>query len=80
VKLKVQEIRWRWNEMGMLMKYMKHEMKGVSSTKYNEVIIRQEDTKQRQKHKDKVLKHIRNQSQYFKMHMTHNFHIMTILK
>ena len=42
------------------MKYMKHEMKGVSSTKYNEVIIRQEDTKQRQKHKNKVLKHIRN--------------------
>ena len=39
---------------------VKHEMKGVSSTKYNEVIIEQEDTKQRQKHKDKVSKHIRN--------------------
>ena len=42
------------------MKYVKHEMKGVSSTKYNEVTIRQEDTKPRQKHKNKVLKHIRN--------------------
>ena len=33
----------------MLMERMKHEMKGVSSTKYNEVTIRQEDTKQRAK-------------------------------
>jgi hypothetical protein len=27
LKLKVQEIRWIWNEMGMLMKNMRHEMK-----------------------------------------------------
>jgi hypothetical protein len=47
-----------WN--GDAYEIMKHEMKGVSSTKYNEIIRRQEDTKQRRKHKDKVSKHIRN--------------------
>jgi hypothetical protein len=50
VQIKLQEkieMNMGWN--GNAYEMVKHEMKEVSSTTYNEVIIRQEDTKQRQK-------------------------------
>jgi hypothetical protein len=42
------------------MMYMKHETKGLVTPNIMKKIIRQESTKQMQKHKDRVLKYTRN--------------------